>query len=105
GSSSSSCAHRDNQTSCDGDNSYNGVRNAMIRDARSSADWTAVASLPSIDPTGGRPELMSTAEAKAFGLLSYNGTDGCVGLDKTASWRFDPSSRTVSGTFDCGGVV
>ena len=85
--------------------SYNTVRNGMIRDARSSSDQSAVASLPAIDPTGGRGELMSTAEAKALSLLKYNGTDGFVGFDRTASWTFDPSNRSVPGKFDFVGVA
>ena len=48
---------------------------------------------------------MSTAEAKALGLLRYSGTDGFVGFDKTASWTFDPSSRAVPSKFDFIGVA
>jgi hypothetical protein len=85
------------QTYLAGYYSYDTVRNAMISDARSSADWTAVASLPPSDPTGRKSELMSTAEAKALGLLTYNGTDGFVGFDKTAPWTF---SGAAPGKFD-----
>jgi hypothetical protein len=105
GSAIATGALGESQTYLAGYYSYNTVRNAMISDARSSADWTAIASLPSIDPTGGRSELMSTAEAKALGLLKYNGTDGFVGFDKTASWTFNPSSRAVPGKFDFIGVA
>jgi hypothetical protein len=93
------------QTYLAGYYSYNTVRNAMISDARSSADWSAVTSLPLSDPTGGRSGLMSTAEAKALGLLNYNGTDGFVGFDATASWTFDPTNRAVPGAFDFIGVA
>ena len=85
--------------------SYSQVRNAMISDARSSADQAAVASLPAADPTGGRRELMSTSEAKALGLSNYSGTDGFIGFDKSSSWTFDPNHRNVGGAFDFIGVA
>jgi hypothetical protein len=73
--------------------------------ARWSSDQSAVASLPAIDPTDGRGELMSTAQAKALSLLNHNATDGFVGFDKTASWTFDPTNRAVPGKFDFVGVA
>src|SRR5207249_4355302 len=69
------------------------------------ADMTAVGSLPVTDPTGGRRELMATAEAKALGLRSSGGTDGFVGFDATARWTFDPNNRAMSGAFDFLGVA
>jgi hypothetical protein len=84
---------------------YNQMRNALIGDAKSSADSTAVNSLPTTDPTGGRSFLMPVAEAKAIGLRSGGGTDGFVGFDRTASWTFDPAHRAVSGQFDFIGVA
>lgn len=85
--------------------SYGQVRNAMISDARSSADQSAIASLPASDPTGGQSELMATSEAKALGLSNYHGTDGFVGFDKSSSWTFNPASRAVGGEFDFIGVA
>ena len=85
--------------------SYGQVRNALIADRKSSADMTAVGSLPVTDPTGGRRELMATAEAKALGLRSSGGTDGFVGFDATARWTFDPNNRAMSGAFDFLGVA
>lgn len=79
---------------------YGQVRNALIADRKSSADSTAVASLPAKDPTGGRRELMATAEAKALGLSSGGSTDGFVGFDATAPWTFDANNRAVSGKYD-----
>lgn len=79
---------------------YGQVRTALIADSKSSADATAVASLPARDPTGGRRELMSTAEAKALGLRSGGGTDGFVGFNTTAPWTFDPTNRAASGEYD-----
>ena len=95
----------ESQTYLAGYYSYSQVRNAMISDARSSSDQTAVASLSAADPTGGKRELMSTSEAKALGLSSYAGTDGFVGFDKSSSWTFDPNNRKVGGAFDFIGVA
>lgn len=105
GSAISAGALGESETYLAGYYSYGQVRNAMIGDARSSADQSAVASLPSSDPTGGRRELMSTSEAKALGLSSYRGTDGFVGFDRSSSWTFNPASRAVGGEFDFIGVA
>jgi hypothetical protein len=93
------------QTYLAGYYSYGKVRDALIADAKSSADSTAVASLPSTDPTGGRRELMATAEAKALGLFNGTGTDGFVGFASAARWTFDPNNRAVSGAYDFFGVA
>jgi hypothetical protein len=85
--------------------SYGEVRNALIADRKSAADATATASLPAADPTGGKPELMATAEAEALRLISYSGRDGYVGFDATAPWTFDPLHRGVAGAYDFIGVA
>lgn len=84
---------------------YSQVRNALASDHKSAADATAVASLPAADPTGGKPELLATAEAKALGLRSGGGTDGFVGFDASAPWTFNTGNRAVSGAFDFIGVA
>ena len=85
--------------------SYGQVRNALTADRKSAADTTALASLPAADPTGGKRELMATAEAEALKLISYSGRDGYVGFDATARWTFDPSQRAVAGAYDFIGVA
>jgi hypothetical protein len=105
GSTISAGALGESETYLAGYYSYSQVRNAMISDARSSADQAAVASLPTADPTGGRRELMSTAEAKALGLSKYSGTDGFIGFDRSSPWTFDPNHRNVGGAFDFIGVA
>jgi hypothetical protein len=105
GSSISAGALGESETYLAGYYSYGQVRNAMIGDAKSPADRTAVASLPAADPTGGRSELMATSEARALGLTSYRGSDGFVGFDKSSSWTFNPASRAVGGEFDFIGVA
>ena len=105
GSSISAGALGESETYLAGYYSYGQVRNALISDARSAADQSAVASLPAADPTGGRSELMATSEAKALGLTGYSGTDGFVGFDKSSPWTFNPASRGVGGAFDFIGVA
>jgi hypothetical protein len=78
---------------------YSQVRNALSADQKSSSDFTAVAGLPSVDPTGGRRELVSTAEAKALGLRTGTGVDGSVGFAAQA-YAFDPANRAVAGKYD-----
>ena len=52
--------------------SYSQIRSALVADAKSNADSLATANLGTLDPTSGRPFVMSNAEAKALGLLAGN---------------------------------
>jgi hypothetical protein len=101
----SSGALGESETYLAGFYNYGEVRNALLADSKSSADSTAISSLPATDPTGGRRELMATAEARALGLLRGSGTDGYVGFDASARWTFDPNSRAVAGAYDLVGVA
>jgi len=86
---------------------YAVVRSALVADAKTGDDATAVASLPSVDPTPGKNFVMSNAEAKALGLLAPNaqGVDGWVGFDNTATFTFDPNNRAVPGAYDFIGLA
>ena len=83
------------------------MKTALINDAKSPADATAIANLPVVDPYGGTKFVMSNAEAKALGLLAGNatGVDGYVGFNSTASWTFDPNNRAVAGAYDFIGIA
>jgi len=60
-------------------------------------DKLAVASLPLADPTHGGKFSMTTAEAKALGLMaSNNQIDGYSGIDKTSQWVFN-TTNTAGG--------
>ena len=48
--------------------SYSQIKPALQKDAKSTADATAVANLPATYPVSGAPFVMSDAEAKALGL-------------------------------------
>jgi peptidoglycan hydrolase-like protein with peptidoglycan-binding domain len=95
------------RTNQPGNFTYSQVRNALISDAKSAADFQAISTLGVTDPTGGRAFRMSDAEAKALGLRAANapGIDGWVGFSNTASYTFDPNNRAVAGEFDFIGVA
>ena len=95
------------RTNQQGNFTYGQVRNALINDAKSSADFQAISTLTTTDPTGGRSFAMSDAEAKALGLLAGNasGTDGWLGFNSTATYTFDPNNRAVPGEFDFIGLA
>ena len=88
--------------------SYTTLRNALLGDARSPDDTSAVASLPGGDPIGGTHTYwMSTAEQKAVGLLAGNNSsiDGYVGFSSTAPFDYDRSNGISAGSYDFIGTV
>jgi hypothetical protein len=86
---------------------YATLKTALINDAKTADDATAVASLPVADPTPGKNFAMSNAEAKALELLAGNasGIDGWVGFDRRATYTFDPNNRAVAGAYDFIGLA
>jgi hypothetical protein len=85
---------------------YTQVKNAMSADAKSSADATAVASLPATSPTGSNTVWMATAEAKALGLMANNtGVDGYVGISSTLPFDYDDSNGVSAGQYDLFGTL
>ncbi len=86
---------------------FGGVKSALNNDAKSAADQTSVANLPTNDPTSGAPYLLAFAEAKALGLLAANAPalDGYVGFSTTAPFTFDPNNRAIPGQYDFIGVA
>ena len=84
-----------------GNLNYDQIVTALVNDATSADDATAVASLPAVDPTGSATFVMANAEAKALGLMPANATgiDGYVGFSSTAAYTFDTTNRSspVSG--------
>jgi hypothetical protein len=87
---------------------YSTVKTALINDAKTTIDATAIANLPSTFPGGsGSIFVMSNAEAKALGLLAGNAAanDGSVGFDSAATYTFDPNNRAVASAFDFVGLA
>lgn len=86
---------------------YSQLRQDLAANATSAADATAVAHLPSSDPTAGGNYYLSAALEKAWGLLPADGTetDGTVGFSSTASFDYNPNQRAVAGETDFVGVA
>jgi hypothetical protein len=86
--------------------SYSTICNALKADATSSAQFTAVANLPSSDPTGGASYYVATAEAKALGLnTSTTNLDGNVGFSSAYGFCYNNSAGVPAGQYDFMGVV
>ena len=84
--------------------SYTQLKNALMADASSATDNSAVASLPASDPIG-KTYVVSTAEAKALNLLSSNALDGYVGFDNGGVFDYDNSNGVTPGLYDFYGVA
>jgi hypothetical protein len=83
--------------------SYSAVKAALTADAKSASDASAVASLPTSDPTSG-PWTIPAAQAKALGL-GGSGLDGTLTFNPNVAFTYDPSNRQVAGEVDFVGVI
>src|SRR5262249_14561806 len=87
---------------------YTQIKTALSADANptDSADISAVASLLG-DPTSGGQYWLTTAEAKAVGLLtSTTNIDGSVGFSSSSGiFDYDNSNGVSSGQYDFTAVV
>lgn len=96
----------ESSTSLLGALNYAQTRTEMINDVKSADDATAVASLPSADPTGGGLFDFAKAEAKALGIIADDHTnDGTFTFGSGFSYTFDPNNRAVAGEIDFIGVA
>jgi hypothetical protein len=86
--------------------SYKTLVSALKADATSSADHSAVASLPTRDPTGFGFYWLSTAEGKALGLYSGTGADGSIGFSASPGvFDYSTSGSVSANSYDFTGVV
>jgi hypothetical protein len=86
--------------------SYSPVRNALITNATSATDQSAIKSLSAADPTNGATILTTSAEAKALGLSGAStAIDGYVGFSNTYPFSYNPNQRAIAGAYDFIGVV
>ncbi|MCX7382828.1 MAG: NF038122 family metalloprotease [Alphaproteobacteria bacterium] len=83
---------------------YGTLRSAVIADAITADDKAAAASLPATSPVSGAL-WTTTADAKALGLITANGTatDGFVGFSSTLPFTY--SGAIAAGSYDFNGVV
>src|SRR5947199_5768309 len=90
--------------------SYTSLRNAVVSDAKSGDDNTAISpsgSVATTDPLGGSHTWWVTrSQAKAFGIISDDfSTDGTFTFGAGFSYTYDPSNRAVPGKIDFIGVA
>jgi len=78
---------------------YGQLINVLNSDAKTPADRTAFASLPSTSPVTGQ-FLVTAAEAKSLGISRNSITDGSIGFSTTASYDFDRSNGITSSQVD-----
>lgn len=85
---------------------YSDVRTSLANNVTSANDATAAASLGTTDPTAGGNFVVSTAQAKALGLLGAStAIDGYVGFSSSLSFAYDPNNRAVAGEYDFIGIA
>jgi hypothetical protein len=89
--------------------SYTAIRNALVSDATTADDATAVATLPASDPDPvTHVWYLSEAQQKALGLLADSTViDAYVGFSKpaNATFDYDRSNGITSGQYDFIGTV
>jgi hypothetical protein len=97
----------ESDTEVAGPNSYSDILSSLQSAATTSVDDTAVANLPSSDPTGGADFLIPTPEAKLFGDIDANdpANDGTFTFGTSFSYTFSTSNRAVAGETDFIGVA
>jgi hypothetical protein len=85
---------------------YSTLVSALKSNATTAADQSAVATLPSSNPTSGT-FWATTAEQKALGLMSPTSTalDGYIGLSSSYPFTYDNSSGVAGGTYDFYGTA
>ena len=85
--------------------SYSQIQTALIANATSSNQLSAVSSLPTSAPVNGTFYL-TLADATALGLLSSSTIlDGYVGFNSSFSYAYNDSSGVPAGAYDLYGVV
>ena len=84
--------------------SYSAIKTALANTAAASGDAAQVAtaaSLPTKNPFGSSKITITTAEAKALGLLSATATasDGTVNFNSKDTWSFTPGVAPAAGAY------
>jgi 20S proteasome alpha/beta subunit len=86
--------------------SYAQLRTALVQNAQSVDQISAANSLPAGDPTNGGNYWVTTADAKALGLIGASSAiDGYVGLASMYPFTYNDTDGVAAGTYDFFGVV
>ena len=93
-------------TSLYGYYNYGNVVSMLKNSGTTSADQSAYSSLPSAAPAGQSRYVITSAQAKALGVVAPTGSalDGTIGFGSGAAYSFNPKT-VASGTYDFVGVV
>ena len=85
--------------------SYSQIRTALVDNAASTSQLSAVSSLPTSAPVNGNFYL-TLADATALGLYSSStALDGYVGFSSSSAYAYNDSSGVPAGDYDLYGVV
>ncbi|MBV8912522.1 MAG: NF038122 family metalloprotease [Acetobacteraceae bacterium] len=81
--------------------SYAQMKSWLTASAATAADRQAYATLPATAPAGESQYVLTSAQAKALGLVAPNGTalDGSIGFG-ASPYDFNPSDGISAGTYD-----
>ncbi len=87
--------------------SYTQLKADLLANSNSAADATAYANLPTTDISNGAGFFVSTAEEKAWGLLSATGTqvDGAVGFGTSITYNYNTTGTGVAGEYSLLGIA
>ena len=75
---------------------YSQLKTALVANATSAADETAISTLPATDPTNGGTYWLSQANEKALGLLGGSSLDGYIGVNSSVNWDYSTTNTTTS---------
>ncbi len=88
---------------------YAGLTSALVADAKTANDATAISHFGA-DPTHGGQFYLTVANAAALGFGNFesstaDGLSGTVSFGSSQSYSFDPNNRAVPGKFDFIGAA
>ncbi|HUO07535.1 MAG TPA: NF038122 family metalloprotease [Phycisphaerae bacterium] len=89
---------------------YSDIKTLLTQDSKSANDATAIANLPTVDPTGHQNFWLTYAQALALGQGANLGVSnstmvGTFTFNSSVSYTYDPQNRNVGGEFDFIGVT
>jgi hypothetical protein len=86
---------------------YSQIKSWLNNDASTADDKTANKNLPLVSSVAGNKFVLSSAQAKALGLVSgySTGYDGYIGFGNGVKYDYDRSNGIAAGYFDFVGLV
>ena len=94
------------QTGFTGGYTYAQIQGALAADSKSNTDASVLANLGTDPISGSHTYAVTTAQAKALGLIASNSHwDGTISFGAGYTYAFDPANRSVAGAYDFIGVA